>query len=114
MQNVAIIDVNNFLKKITERYTLFGHMAVSLATELHSLQPEIIEHKCRQLNDERLRLSILDDQLIEILSLAGNELSYNDHLNHYRKAFSSAVQSVNSVHDQLLNIRQSLQDVTRH
>jgi len=114
MKNVSIIDVNDFLRRITEGYTLFGYRAASLAAEIQYLQPDIIEHKCRELNNERLRLSVLDDELIEILNLAGNDLTHNDHLNHYRVAFSSAVQSVNSVHSQLLIIKQSLQEVTRH
>ncbi|SHO50782.1 hypothetical protein [Desulfopila aestuarii] len=114
MNNASIIDVNDFLERITERYTLIGHKAASLASEIHLLQPDIIEHRCQKLNEERLELSTLDDELIEILKLAGKDIVHNDHLNHYRKAFSSAVQSVNSVHSQLLIIKQSLQDVTRH
>lgn len=110
----TITDVNEFFERIIEEYTCFGRLASTLAAEIPSLQPAIIEQRCRLLNDERQRLTCLDDQLIDILNLAGENLSCSDHLNHYRKAFSAAVLAVDDIHAQLIALRHTLQDVTLH
>jgi len=114
MGKVSVIDVDDFFEKIVEGYANFGQSAAQLAAQIPTLSPDIIQSRCRQLNREREQLSVLDEQLIEILSLGGEDLIYSSHINRYRKAFSSAVRAFDDIHDQLLTIRQQMQNTTRH
>lgn len=114
MKNVAIIDVESFFDTIIAGYTQFGHSAATLAAEISSLSPDLIQQKCRQLDTDRQRLAVLDSQLIDILNLAGSDLAGSDYVVRYRNAFSVASQAIEDIQCRLLSIRQSLQDVTRH
>ena len=114
MTTTAIIDVDAFFEKIIEEYNQFGELATQLASDLHILKPETIERRCRQLNTERQRLTALDEKLIEIIDLARDELTFSGHITRYRVAFSSATLAVEEIQTQLLNIRQSIQEVTHH
>lgn len=114
MNTPAIIDMDAFFEKIIEEYTQFGDMATLLALEISTLHPQTILHRCRQLNDERQRLSALDNQLIEIIDLAREELSSSNHISRYRVAFSTATLAIEEIQIQLRSIRQSLQETTLH
>lgn len=114
MKTTSIIDVDVFFEHIIEEYTDFGDQAALLATELSSLQPHTIQKRCRHLNACKERLTALDEQLIEILNFAGEELQMSDQLTRYRIAFSSASVAIDEIRSQLLTIRESLQEVTRH
>jgi len=114
MKKISIVDVDDFLKRITEQYLHLGRKAHTLAIEIPRLRPEVIQHRCIQLNNERQGLTQLDKQLTAILQLAGEDLLYSTSLTRYRQAFSTAVKSFDTIHGQLLSLRQRFLQETRH
>lgn len=106
MNTLSIIDVGEFLIKITIEYQRFGVLANALIIDLPELDPAGILDRCTRLGRERQRLAQLDEQLIDIMNLAGGELVYSAHIANYRKAFASACQAVDTIHQQLLSIRE--------
>lgn len=105
----VVIDVSEFFDEIISGYTQFGHFAATLAQDIPSLQPKIIEQRCEELYRERIKLSHLDDKLLEILHLAGDELSNDSLLSKYRSAFNQATKACENVKNKLTEVKESLQ-----
>ena len=112
--NTSILDVTEFLDTITAGYTSLGQNAAALSHELPTLPLDHILKRCNQLNEERLRLANLDAKLIEILELAGEELTCSGDLERYRRAFSFTVNTFDTIYMQLHAMKAGLEDTQKH
>ncbi|MFV0436188.1 MAG: hypothetical protein ACK5PS_02160 [Desulfopila sp.] len=114
MTQATTIDVGHFLARITDQYLHLGRRASSLAMEIPLMHPEIIRHKCVQLNSERLNLAHQNEQLLTILQLAGEGPMHSAKLSRYRQAFFLAVKSFDTIYDQILSVRRSARVAIQH
>ena len=114
MREPTIVDVEKFLETLAREYAELNEKTTALLAELGDMEPEKIFDRCRQLNNERLRLKSLDDRLIDILTLAGEQMTYTEHLSNYRVAFSMFSVRVDELHARLLTLRQAYQPSNQH
>lgn len=114
MENLSIIDVTDFFDKIIKGYTRFAQSASDLASEIPSLSPDRIQNRCQELNCERKLLSQLDEQLLDIINIAHEDLVTSRYIAQYRNAFSSATNAIDDIQKQLQIAKDALETVTHH
>ncbi len=108
MSSNQIVDVNAFFSHLIRSYSNFNRSAEILASQISSLPPDQIEHRCNDLFAERSKLCHLDNQLIEILHLAGEGLTDNELIAQYRQVFSNATTACDDIKTQLLALQKAL------
>lgn len=101
-----ITDVVEFFSTITEMYIQLEQDVLRLAAHIHQSTPEQIFDECKQLKLQQEKLSIFDQQLFNILDLAGSEICHHAIIEQYRNAFSCASQSFDSLHTELQLLKQ--------
>lgn len=103
-------DVSQFFIDITEAYLLFEGSILHLLNKLPAYTPEQILLESKKLGRQRVQLSILDDQMLEIIELAGAELARTHLVHDYRVAFAKASMASNNLYQKLLSVWAILQD----
>lgn len=109
MSGQQVVDVKYFFNNLIRDYSIFGNSAERLATQIATIPSEHLKDRCDELFNERIKLSHLDNQLIEIIRLAGKELSDDQLISQYRDVFSKATKAVDEVKNQLLLRRKSIE-----
>lgn len=104
-----LVDVAQFFMEITEAYLDFEASVLRLLKAVPEISPARIFAECRQLGVERQKLATLDDQLLDILNLAGTEVVHTTMIHDYRVAFAKASMACCNLQQQLLAIRATLE-----
>jgi hypothetical protein len=73
--NSPITDVVHFFAHTTDAYLQFEQKIAGLISILPSLLPQQLADECNQLRDQKAQLEILDQQMFEILDLAGDQIA---------------------------------------
>lgn len=103
-----ITDVELFFADITQAYLDFAqNVEYLLSTVLHSPPDEILL-ECTKLRQQKNTLANLDDQMFEIIDLAGDSLVNSTMIHEYRIAFTKASMACNNLHQKLQLIRTTL------
>lgn len=112
MQNSVItnqaIDVKEFCIQITESYNHFSERVHRLIGNLPTYSPETILSECNLIKDKQNKLSILDEQMITIVQLVGNEIDSEPFIADYRNAFHSAATACDKLYEQLTSLKTAL------
>jgi len=111
-QQSSVIDVALFFNDISKGYLHLEDCSLKLIENISSLSPTQIKKECDNIIDKKSKLNQLDDQLLEIIILAGKELSNEQMLNDYRIAFAKAVMACDNLHQKLTSIRSTLHNTT--
>lgn len=96
------IKVEQFFSEIITGYTEFASSVQSVSDNLSLYTPAEISAQCSELQNKRSELSVLDEQMIAIVSLAAKELQAEPLISDYRKAFHSAVKACDILQQHLL------------
>ncbi len=105
-----IVDVKNFFSKITGAYQSFEQNIIILVQDIPSCSHQHIVERCNELVNEKSNLKVLDDKMIDIINLAGNEIVLEPMLDEYRVAFARANMACDTLHLQLKGLKTALQD----
>ncbi len=105
-----ITDVVQFFDEITASYLSFECNILKLIKKIPQYTPQQISAECNKIAVQRKKLAIMDQQMIDIIELAGNEIALSPMVHHYRLAFAGANMACINLYQKLLALRASLQD----
>lgn len=103
-----ITDVGHFFSVITEAYVHFQESVLQLDHSITTSSPQQILEGFEILKQKRNKLSILDQQMFDIISLAGSEIAGEPMIQEYRVAFARASMACNNLSQNLKALRCSL------
>lgn len=105
-----ITNVEDFFLEITESYLRFQENILHLDHTLSMLSPEQIFNECEKISKKRRELAVLDEQLIDIVSLVGKEIADEPIVHNYRVAFARANMACNNLYQSLKTFKCSLEE----
>lgn len=103
----TIIDVEHSFLQAVERYTLLYRAASSLVCDLVSLSPSQILLRSNQLNRMLQDLTGQDDQLIAILTLAGDEIVDTPFVKDYQNILAKVILACDQITAQITMIKKN-------
>lgn len=103
--NCHAIDVKLFFIEITEYYDSFTKNVVELINNMEVYSPEQISDECSRLSEKRNKLTDMDQQMFNIIDLAGNELAQRPMVDEYKIAFAKANMACNDLYQKLLLLK---------
>lgn len=102
------IDVKNLFIKTTIEYQDFCNNINQVVLNLPTFTPQEISSECNLLENQQNRLSSIDQQILDVVKLAGTEIQSEQFLLDYRIAFDSAITAGNLLYDQLDSLKKAL------
>jgi len=112
-QNLAspqsqITDVTDFFYTITEKYQYFEYDILQIISKMPEYSPQQICHECSKISEQRNSLAVMDQQMFDIMDLAGAEIAQNPMVHKYRVAFARANMACTNLHQKLKALRATL------
>lgn len=104
-----ITDVVHFFTNITEDYLFFESKVLKLTETIYSYSPQQLSKECAKINTQRNQLTSMDEQMFDILKLAGKELAEQPMINDYHIALTRANLACNGLSQKLHEVKHSLQ-----
>ncbi len=84
--------------------------AILLSEEWPKLTPQEMAQRCENLNNVREKISTTDNDLIEILQLAGSEATHHPRLEKYRGLITNTMQVYDQISKKAYNHKKILQN----
>ncbi len=97
-----------FIESVKAYSSLTDHI-LQLIQDIPTSSPDQIVKSCNDIEAKKNRLKTLDEQIIEILGIAGYELSHNDLVYDYRTALAQASNASNELYQHLLTKKIDIQ-----
>jgi len=107
--NSPITDIVRFFAHATDAYLQFEQEIVDLLSKVPSLLPQQLADECKDLRDKKAELEILDQQMFDILDLAGKQITQDMMIQDYRTALARAKMASDKLYQKLQNIKNALQ-----
>ncbi len=104
-----ITDVVQFFADTTEAYNRFQKSIIELTSTIPDLTPRQLRDKCDKLRRERANLEILDQQMFEILYLAGDSIIGDQMVQDFRIVLEKANTASQALHRELQALKETLQ-----
>lgn len=95
------VDVKLFFAEITQGYWELTTVINLFFENLPSYTFEQISLECTEIQEKKTKLSLLDEQLFNIISLSGSEIKDEPFVDEYRNAFNGAISACNDLHTHL-------------
>jgi hypothetical protein len=108
--NSPITDVVHFFAHTTDAYLQFEQKIAGLISILPSLLPQQLADECNQLRDQKAQLEILDQQMFEILDLAGDQIAQDSMIQDYQVALARANMASYVLYEKLQVVKKILQE----
>ncbi len=105
-----LTDVLGFYNDITDSYLHFEHCVVTLTSNMSGYSAEKIAIECDKIYKHRELLKQKDDQMFDILDLAGSEIANQPIISDYHIALTRANIACNHLYEKLNSIRLSYTD----
>ncbi len=105
-----ITDVTQFFLTITEAYIHFQESILTLENQIPTSSPHQILEGCEKIRHQRNNLAFLDQQMIDVIALAGKEIIHEPIIHDYRIAFARASMACNNLYQNLKAFRCSLDE----
>lgn len=97
-----VLDVKLFFYEVTDGYLELTKSVNDFSEKLSNYSPNKILLECDKIRSKRAELSLLDEQLIEIVKLACSEIQEEPFVDDYRTAFNKAIKAFDELHTNLL------------
>jgi hypothetical protein len=111
----AIIDVEQAFRNAIKQYTLLEQAASSLTIDLATLSPQQILFRSTQLAKMQQELAQQDEQLVAILSLAGQEIVTADFIKTYQAIIIKVILLCDQISEQTSQVKKKLlKEATTH
>ena len=107
-QETVITDLAQFFGDISAQYQELEKCYLGLSLKIHSLKPTQIEQECCGIVNKQLKMEESNNKLIEIITLAGQELTNEQMVQEYRVAFARAVIACENLQKELSALKLSL------
>jgi hypothetical protein len=108
--NSPITDIAQFFAHTTEEYIQFEQRIAGLIYKIPALLPEQLVDECRQLRDQKAKLEILDQQMFDILDLAGSKITHEIMVQDHRVALARANMASDQLYQKLQAVKAVLQE----
>jgi len=95
------VDVKSFFAEITQGYSELTTVINNFSQHLSSYSFQQIALECSKIQNKKNTLSLFDEQLFNIISLAGSEIKDESFVEEYRTAFNDALLACNDLHTHL-------------
>ena len=105
-----ITDVVHFFSTITEKYEFLAHDILQIINNMPIYSPQQIFDECNKIGEQRNKLTIMDQQMLDIIELAGSEIAQTSMIQDYRMAFTRANIACSDLYQQLRALKTSLQE----
>lgn len=102
------IDVKLFFAEITHGYSELTADINHFSHHLPGYSSPQISRECSKIQEKRNKLSLLDEELFNIVNLAGAEIQDEPFVNDYRTAFNDAISACNDLYTLLQITRAEL------
>ncbi len=99
---------NVFVETVTS-YRSLTHDILQLIEDIPSSSAEEIALACNNIKKKKEKLQQRDEQIVDILNIAGYELSHNDLVYDYRTALAHASNATNELYQSLLTKKLDIQ-----
>jgi predicted nucleic acid-binding protein len=99
-------DVKLFFSILTDSYDRLTKGVLELISNMDAYTPQQILEECNKLREKRNKLVNMDQQLIDIMDLAGNEIAQSPMVNEYQIVFSRANMACNNLYQKLLLLKE--------
>jgi deoxyribodipyrimidine photolyase len=104
----SIIDVEQAFRNAIKQYTLLEQAAVSLTIDLATLSPQQILFRSTQLAKMQQELAQQDEQLVAILSLAGQEIVNANFIKTYQAIIIKVILLCDQISEQTSLIKKKI------
>ena len=108
--NTQITDVAHFFSTITEKYDFLARDILHIINKIPVYSPQQIFDKCNKIGEQQNELTIMDRQMLDIIALAGSEITQTSMIHDYRVAFARANMACSNLHQQLQAFKKTMQD----
>lgn len=105
------IDVTVFFDDVTQAYLKFHERVHNFSENLTSYPINKISEECAEIRAKQQQLAALDQEMINILTLIGNDVSIEPLIDEYRKAFSLAASVCDELYANLYRIKETLTEL---
>ena len=102
-------NVSDVFIESVKAYSSLTNDILQLIQKIPTSNSGQIAESCSDIETQKKDLKTLDDQIIEILSIAGDELSHNDLVYDYRTALAQASNASNELYQHLLTKKLDIQ-----
>lgn len=106
-----ITDAVLFFSETTVAYEQFEQNILNLLHNLSTLSLQQLRTSCRKLRQEKARLEVFDQQILDIIDLAGRSISEDPIIDEYRLALAKAKKASNTLAHELRAIRAILSEI---
>ncbi len=96
------VDVKLFFSEVTRSYAELAKIINHFSQNLANYTPQQILSECDKIQNKREELSLLDQQLHEIVQLTSTEIQQETFVDDYRVAFNKAIKACDDLHTNLL------------
>jgi hypothetical protein len=105
-----ITDVNDFFSGITRAYLRFQESVLHLDHTLSTFSPAQIVEECTKISEKKAHLAALDQQMLAIIGLVGNEIAHEPIVHDYRVAFAGAQRACTNLSQNLRALQHALKE----
>ncbi|MGB3212415.1 MAG: hypothetical protein WBB19_17060 [Desulforhopalus sp.] len=105
-----ITDIVLFFAEITSAYAQFEQNILCLCRNIPELAPKNILDESKKLRDQKAHLEILDQQMFDIINLAGEKIAQEPMIQDYRVALARANTASNELYQKISAIKEILQE----
>ncbi len=101
-------DVTKFFKEITEKYLALEKSTHHLIINITDYSHQQLFDECNKLAEHKNKIAIMDQQMFDIIDLAGKELAHSPLVQDYRIAFAKANMACSNLYEQLNILKTTL------
>lgn len=105
-----ITDVNDFFSEVTKAYLRFQESVLHLDHTLSTYSPAQIVDECNKISEKKGWLAALDQQMLAIIGLVGNEIAQEPIVHDYRVAFAGAQMACTNLSQNLRALQHALKE----
>ncbi len=103
-----ITDVIHFFNTITRDYENLERDIRHILDRVEAYTPGQLSVECLKLKEKKVKLSGQDQQLTDIMELAGSDIFHNPMIDEYRITFAKTNTACNALYEKLMDRRESL------
>jgi len=105
-----ITDIVQFFSDTTKAYNQFEQNSLDLIDSLPTLSPQQLVDECQKLRLQRSKLEILDQQMFDILELAGESIFQDTIIENHTIALAKANMASEQLYQKLHELKVTLQE----
>jgi len=108
--NSQVTDIVLFFSDTTKAYNQFQQSILDLIDTIPTISPQQLAEECQQLRLQRNKLEILDQQMFDILELAGESIFQDTMIENHSIALAKTNMASERLYQKLQELKVTLQE----